>query len=934
MKIIINSEYVIDSQTQVLARPGYAGINYSDGDETELRIARIIEQATDKTVLSTELRQHCTDWPSLYHLSSTRANIMRPFSESLTGDILEIGAGCGAITRYLGECGANVLALEGSPRRASIARSRTCDLDNVTVLAEKLDQFQCDHQFDVITLIGVLEYANLFMSGENPHLAMLEHVRPLLKPDGKLIIAIENQLGLKYFAGAPEDHLGQPMIGIEGRYRKDQPQTFGRKVLANMLEQAGFFTTEFLAPFPDYKLPVSIITEEGFANENFDAAAFAWQSARRDPQLPTYCNFSIELVWPEVFKNELGLDVANSFLVVASPQLKTHDNGILAYHYSTERRAEYCKETLFLCNARKDICVKTRRLNVSLPLENSEIQFHPSLESAYVHGKALSWEFIQIVTRDNWMLEEVAIFFRYYISVVLQYCANRGEELAVSENLDVTLPGFCFDLVPHNIIRRDSGEFEVIDTEWTQKENISVGELVFRSFLTLVAVPTHFSVCADAKSLTWVEFLTKIYQLLNIDISTVKYQVYGNRNERMQQHIVGSSQNGLQWLNATIPMRSSGIIGQIVDLNQAIAERDGQIVGLHDSILEIRSSTSWRATMPLRFASSVIRKVRSIFAVLPDILHKGGGFWSTLHTTARVVRNEGLEGVIIRLKSFFADKAFNSIMDSVNESQFSIVPYYIDPSLDSTSATFDSDVNIAVHLHLYYTEMLNEFASYLNNIPVQFDLYVSVPKTSDVEHIKAELKGLLPKVGSVVVEPVPNRGRDIAPLIAQFGSRLANYEIIAHIHTKKSPHSSNLAEWRQDILSKLMGAPGNSGGHVAHIIGLLQTTAKVVFPEGQGFIKSRGGWDANYELAKQVLKKYTKISIEDFPSVAFPEGAMFWARTECLKDFLGLPLSYNDFPSEPIAADGTLAHALERLILIFASKHQGQCIRIHKRDSI
>jgi len=176
------------------------------------------------------LRQNLFDWPSLYHLSGTRANILRPFQRTLAGaDVLEIGAGCGAITRYLGECGTNVLALEGSPRRAAIARSRTRDLENVTVLAERFDRLQCDCKFDVITLIGVLEYANLFTSGENPPLAMLERVRSLLKPEGKLIIAIENQLGLKYFAGASEDHLGQPMVGIEGRYRKDQPQTWGAK---------------------------------------------------------------------------------------------------------------------------------------------------------------------------------------------------------------------------------------------------------------------------------------------------------------------------------------------------------------------------------------------------------------------------------------------------------------------------------------------------------------------------------------------------------------------------------------------------------------------------------------------------------------------------------------------------------------------------------
>ena len=217
MKTVLQQAgYTLDHASNIWISPSYAGITYSDGNEIEMQIASVIQKATDISVLSTELRQHCADWPSLYHLSGTRANIMRPFQSILKGDILEIGAGCGAITRYLGECGANVLALEGSPQRAAIARSRTRDLENVTVLAEKFEDFECGLQFDVITLIGVLEYANLFTSGENPHLAMLQQASALLKPNGTLVIAIENQLGLKYFAGAPEDHHSTQMYGIEG----------------------------------------------------------------------------------------------------------------------------------------------------------------------------------------------------------------------------------------------------------------------------------------------------------------------------------------------------------------------------------------------------------------------------------------------------------------------------------------------------------------------------------------------------------------------------------------------------------------------------------------------------------------------------------------------------------------------------------------------
>lgn len=419
--------------------------------------------------------------------------------------------------------------------------------------------------------------------------------------------------------------------------------------------------------------------------------------------------------------------------------------------------------------------------------------------------------------------------------------------------------------------------------------------------------------------------------------------IYDKELSKLNQ-IVAEGDGKIASLNQAVTERD----GQIARLNQAVFECNQKITSLSGTITEFRGSTSWRVTKPLRCVTSFIRrvysahsvstifrKVRSLFTMLVDIPQRGGGLWPTLNTTARVIRNEGLYGVRIRIRNLLAERTYNLKVSEVNESQYSIVPYYIDPNLDSVAVECGTEVSIAVHMHLYYTEMLKEFVSYLNNIPCQFNLYVSVPKSADVEAIQVELKTLLPRVGDVVVEAVPNRGRDIAPMIVQFGKRLAKYEIIAHIHTKKSPHNDNLADWCQDILAKLMGIPGSSGGHVAQIIGLLQTTGKVVLPEGRNdFIKERTGWAANYNLARQILEKYTQLSIQDYPGVVFPEGSMFWARSECLKDFLSLPLKYSDFPSEPIAADGTLAHALERLILIFASKYQGQCIRIHTGDSI
>ncbi len=107
------------------------------------------------------------------------------------------------------------------------------------------------------------------------------------------------------------------MYGIEGRYEKGQPQTFGHQALSQLIRRAGFSDVEFLAPFPDYKLPRSIVTENGCNSPDFDASAFAWQTVQDDPQLPRSTHFSLPHCWPTIFSNGLGMDLANSFIVIA-----------------------------------------------------------------------------------------------------------------------------------------------------------------------------------------------------------------------------------------------------------------------------------------------------------------------------------------------------------------------------------------------------------------------------------------------------------------------------------------------------------------------------------------------------------------------------------------------------------------------------------------
>uniref|UniRef100_UPI0013CE9F84 hypothetical protein n=1 Tax=Pseudomonas viridiflava TaxID=33069 RepID=UPI0013CE9F84 len=77
--------YSHDVDTAVWVRSDYQGIAYSDGDNSETELARIVREANDVSVLSSELPQYCADWPKLYHLTSSRGNIFRPFEHLLKG---------------------------------------------------------------------------------------------------------------------------------------------------------------------------------------------------------------------------------------------------------------------------------------------------------------------------------------------------------------------------------------------------------------------------------------------------------------------------------------------------------------------------------------------------------------------------------------------------------------------------------------------------------------------------------------------------------------------------------------------------------------------------------------------------------------------------------------------------------------------------------
>ena len=129
-------EYVRDPSLNLFRCAKPDSFAYSDGAEAERRICEIVRSAHDRSTFSSELAGAITDWPSEYHLSRQRHCIVRPLGIKPGDRVLELGCGCGAVTRHLGEIGADVTAIEGAWPRARIAAERCRDLPNVTVIAD------------------------------------------------------------------------------------------------------------------------------------------------------------------------------------------------------------------------------------------------------------------------------------------------------------------------------------------------------------------------------------------------------------------------------------------------------------------------------------------------------------------------------------------------------------------------------------------------------------------------------------------------------------------------------------------------------------------------------------------------------------------------------------------------------------------------------
>ncbi len=493
---------------------------YSDG-AIEDELLKIVKERA--AVEYPDIIEEKNSWPILYHLSALRGNIVDWLPIKPTDKVLEIGAGCGAITEKLSEKAGKVTCVDLSAKRSLINAWRNQDKDNIEIFVGNFSDIEpsLETDYDYACLIGVFEYGQSYIHTRTPYEDFLKIMRKHIKNNGRIVIAIENKLGLKYWAGCKEDHSGVFFDGLEGYPDGGSARTFTRKGLERIFRSCGVKEYSFYYPYPDYKFPATIFSDRRLPNQgeltdnmrNFD----------RDRMVL----FHEKYVFDGLVQDGLFELFSNSFMAVLGPELEAS-----YVKYSNDRAGEYELRTEILdtLDGRKVRKVPLSR-EAAGHIKNMNRYF--KLLSKRYEGSGLSinrcalasdgsyaeFPFVRGVTLEELLdrcleTDDMEGFYRLfdkYLALI-----SYGEEAEVAD----------YDLIFANILV-DGDRWTVIDYEWTVEKQVPSSEIAFRAVYCYVLEE-------EKRNKLDLDFL-----LAKLKISQEQARVYQEQEKKFQKQVTG-----------------------------------------------------------------------------------------------------------------------------------------------------------------------------------------------------------------------------------------------------------------------------------------------------------------------------------------------------------------------------------------------------------
>lgn len=393
--------------------------------------------------------------------------------------VLEVGSGCGGITGVLSRKAGSVTCVELSKKRSLINAYRHRDCDNITIHVGNFKDIEpgLPKDFDYICLIGVFEYGQSYIGGDTPYEDFLKMLMPHLAEGGRIIIAIENKYGLKYFAGCQEDHLGTYFSGIENYPCGGGVRTFSRNRLERIFADCGVEEYHFYYPYPDYKFMTKLYSDD------YQPGRGELSDNLRNFDRERMIVFDEKSAFDGLAEDGLFPVFANSYLVVIG---KGFD--IKFVKYSNERAPEYAVKTQILdshgmAGVRKYPMTQAAREHV-----RGMAAAYGSLRERY-KGSNLEINKCRLVEEGDMVYAQFEFVPGIPLTVLMDKCLEKNDlegfykyvrEYVKRLGYNSKFPAADFDPIFSNILV-DGDKWTLIDYEWTFGKPIETKELAYRA---------------------------------------------------------------------------------------------------------------------------------------------------------------------------------------------------------------------------------------------------------------------------------------------------------------------------------------------------------------------------------------------------------------------------------------------------------------------
>ncbi|MEG1322976.1 MAG: rhamnan synthesis F family protein [Ruthenibacterium sp.] len=224
----------------------------------------------------------------------------------------------------------------------------------------------------------------------------------------------------------------------------------------------------------------------------------------------------------------------------------------------------------------------------------------------------------------------------------------------------------------------------------------------------------------------------------------------------------------------------------------------------------------------------------------------------------------------------------------------------------------------ALFIFLHYEELFAQNLSYLRNIPPEIDVYVITDAQEKQQILLSAITEFEPRNKKIQVLCKESRGRDLSALLVVAAPIIRQYDVFGFVHDKKTSEAGAYAvgnAFQHTLMHNMLA----SCGYIRKIVQALTQNASLglLAPpppiHARYFAAMGNGWTQCFAKTVELAQKLQLKCDLDETKAPYILGTAFWAKTQALQPLFSANFSYEDFPQEPLAGDGTLNHAIERI---------------------